>query len=138
MTLAGAMGVIPFGVGLCAWSACHPSSQIFGRTLRQTGRDRTIALTFDDGPNPAATPQLLDLLERFDAQGTFFLIGRHVRACPELSAEIAARGHGIGNHTDSHPNLLWLSRQRILDELERCSASIADATGLCPQIMRPP
>jgi peptidoglycan/xylan/chitin deacetylase (PgdA/CDA1 family) len=84
------------------------------------------------------TPQLLDLLEQYDARGTFFLIGRHVRACPALTAEIAARGHGIGNHTDTHPNLLWQSRRRILDELERCNASIADATGQRPRIMRPP
>jgi peptidoglycan/xylan/chitin deacetylase (PgdA/CDA1 family) len=84
------------------------------------------------------TPQLLDLLEQYDARGTFFLIGRHVRACPALTAEIATRGHGIGNHTDTHPNLLWQSRRRILDELERCNASIADATGQRPRIMRPP
>ena len=107
-------------------------------TQRRTGAPRTIALTFDDGPNPAMTPQLLDLLEHYDARGTFFLVGRHVRACPALTAEIAARGHSIGNHTDTHPNLLWQSRRRILDELERCNQSIADATGWRPRIMRPP
>jgi peptidoglycan/xylan/chitin deacetylase (PgdA/CDA1 family) len=124
--------------GICAWGAYHPSSELFGKTRRRIGRARTIALTFDDGPNPAVTPQLLDLLDRYDARGTFFLIGRHVRACPALTAEIAARGHTIGNHTDTHPNLLWQSRRRILEELERCDASIADATGQRPRIMRPP
>jgi len=116
----------------------HGPSGLLGKTQRRTGAPRTIALTFDDGPNPAMTPQVLDLLEQYDARGTFFLIGRYVRACPALTAEIAARGHIIGNHTDTHPNLLWQSRRGILDELERCNASIADATGQRPRIMRPP
>jgi peptidoglycan/xylan/chitin deacetylase (PgdA/CDA1 family) len=138
MTLVSAAVLIPVGAGICAWGACHPSSQLFGCTQRRTGRERTIALTFDDGPNPAATPRLLDVLERNDARATFFLIGRHVRACPALASEIAARGHTIGNHTETHPNLLWLPRRRILEELERCDASIADATGQRPRMMRPP
>jgi peptidoglycan/xylan/chitin deacetylase (PgdA/CDA1 family) len=138
MTLSDGAALISVGAGICAWGAYHPSSQLFGRTERRTGRARTIALTFDDGPNPAVTPQLLDLLERFEARGTFFLIGRHVRACPALAAEIVARGHTIGNHTDTHPNLLWQSPRRILDELERCDRSIADATGQRTRIMRPP
>jgi peptidoglycan-N-acetylglucosamine deacetylase len=138
MTLSRLAALISLGVGICAWGAYHPSSELFGKTRRRTGTARTIALTFDDGPNPAVTPQLLDLLDRYDARGTFFLIGRHVRACPALTAEIAARGHTIGNHTDTHPNLLWQSRRRILEELERCDASIADATGQRPRIMRPP
>jgi peptidoglycan-N-acetylglucosamine deacetylase len=129
---------IPVVVGTCAWGACHPASQLFGRTRRRTGRDRTIALTFDDGPNPEVTPGLLDLLERYEARATFFLIGRYVRACPSLAAEIAARGHAIGNHTDTHPNLVWLSRARVVDELARCEAAIVRATGQRPRFMRPP
>jgi len=138
MTLPGSAALISLAAGICAWGAYHPSSELFGKTLRRTGRAGAVALTFDDGPNPAVTPQLLDLLDRYDVRGTFFLIGRHVRACRALTAEIAARGHTIGNHTDTHPNLLWQSRRRILDELERCDASIADATGVRPRIMRPP
>jgi len=138
MTLSSSAAMISLAAGICAWGAYHPSSELFGRTRRRTGSTGAIALTFDDGPNPAVTPQVLDVLERYDARGTFFLIGRHVRACPTLTAEIAARGHTIGNHTDTHPNLLWQSRRRILDELDRCNASIADVTGQRPRIMRPP
>jgi peptidoglycan/xylan/chitin deacetylase (PgdA/CDA1 family) len=133
-----AAALTSLGARIRAWGERRRSSELRGKTQRRTGVPCTIALTFDDGPNPAMTPQLLDLLEQYDARGTFFLIGRHVRACPALTAEIAARGHGIGNHTDTHPNLLWQSRRRILDELERCNASIADATGQRPRIMRPP
>jgi len=138
MTLSSPAAVISLAAGICAWGAYHPSSELFGQTQRRTGRLRTIALTFDDGPNPAVTSRLLDLLERYDARGTFFVIGRHVRACPALAREIVARGHTIGNHTDTHPNLLWQSRRRIVEELERCDVSIADATGQRPRIMRPP
>jgi peptidoglycan/xylan/chitin deacetylase (PgdA/CDA1 family) len=138
MAVSPAVLAIPVVAGICTWGACHPRAQLFGPTRRQTGRDRTLALTFDDGPNPAVTPQLLDLLDRYDARATFFLIGRHVRACPSLAAEIALRGHAIGNHTDTHPNLVWLSRAQVLDELARCSAAISTATGQRPALMRPP
>ena len=138
MKVSPAVLALPAVAGICAWSACHPRAQLFGPTRWRTGRDRTLALTFDDGPNPAVTPQLLDLLDRYDARATFFLIGRHVRACPGLAAEIALRGHAIGNHTDTHPNLVWLSRGQVLEELTRCAAAIVTATGESPGIMRPP
>lgn len=97
-----------------------------------------IALTFDDGPNPASTPALLDLFDRYGVRGTFFMIGRHVRANPELAAEVAARGHAIGNHTETHPNLMWLPPGRIRDELTRCQDAIYRATGRQAAWMRPP
>ncbi len=116
----------------------HPASQVFGPTTRRTGDPSAMALTFDDGPNPAVTPRLLDLLSRHNVRATFFLIGKFVRACPALAAEISARGHAIGNHTETHPNLVWLSPRRIAEELERCSEAIAAATGREARWMRPP
>jgi len=124
--------------GALAWGAVAPGSQLFGPTIRRTGNPRTIALTFDDGPNPHATPRLLRLLEAHGVRATFFLIGGFVRACPGLVAEIAARGHVIGNHTDTHPSLLMLSPRRIADELSRCQDAIESACRLRPVWMRPP
>jgi peptidoglycan/xylan/chitin deacetylase (PgdA/CDA1 family) len=138
VTVSGAVLAIPVVAGICAWSACHPRAQVFGPTRRRASRHRTLALTFDDGPNPAVTPRLLDTLDRYDARATFFVIGRYVRACPGLAREIADRGHSVGNHTDTHPNLLWLSRAQVLDELLRCGDSILQATGQRTAIMRPP
>lgn len=132
---AGAAGA---GGAAGAWGAVHPKSQLFGRTLCRTGDASTLALTFDDGPNPAVTPRLLELLARHEARATFFLVGRYVRACPGLAAEIAARGHAVGNHTETHPNLIWLSPQRIREELVRCNEAIAEATGREACWMRPP
>jgi len=124
--------------GAYSWAACVPSSQLFGRTIQRTGDAHTIALTFDDGPNPAVTPSFLDLLDKHSIHATFFLIGTHVRACPDLAREIVLRGHTIGNHTDTHPALPLLSRQRISDELARCDESIQSATGHAARWMRPP
>jgi peptidoglycan-N-acetylglucosamine deacetylase len=138
MWVSAAVLALSVSAGICAWGAFHPRAQLFGPTHWRTGRDRTLALTFDDGPNPAVTPQLLDLLDKYDARATFFLIGRHVRACPALAAEIALRGHTIGNHTDTHPNLVWLSPAQVLNELGRCDAAILSATGQSAGIMRPP
>ncbi|HKQ85884.1 MAG TPA: polysaccharide deacetylase family protein [Candidatus Acidoferrales bacterium] len=124
--------------GTYSWAACVPSAQLFGRTIRRTGDSRTIALTFDDGPNPAVTPELLDLLDRHAIRATFFLIGAHVRACPDLAREVARRGHVIGNHTDTHPALPLLSGRKISQELDRCDEAIRSATDVVPRWMRPP
>ena len=97
-----------------------------------------IALTFDDGPNPAITPNLLDLLDRHKVRATFFVMGRCVRAFPALAKEIADRGHTIGNHTDTHPALTFLSPRRISDELDRCDDAIDSAIGRRTRWMRPP
>jgi peptidoglycan-N-acetylglucosamine deacetylase len=124
--------------GLVSWAAVAPSSQIFGPTIRRTGDSRTIALTFDDGPNPGVTPGLLDLFARHKIRATFFVTGEHARALPALTKEIADAGHTIGNHTDTHPALTFLSPQRIADELDRCDEAIASATGKKSRWMRPP
>jgi peptidoglycan/xylan/chitin deacetylase (PgdA/CDA1 family) len=117
------------GAAVGAWGAVYPRSQLFGRTVCTTGIPSTVALTFDDGPNPAATPALLDLLDKYDACATFFLIGRHVRAFPALAREIVARGHAIGNHTETHPSLIFLSRVKLREELNRCREAILSAVG---------
>ena len=111
--------------------------------MHHTRRRIEIALTFDDGPNPAITPQLLELLERHSVRATFFLIGRFARACPELVCEIAARGHAVGNHTETHANLAVLSGSRTVEEIARCGESIAGALArgaqaVAPMWMRPP
>src|ERR1700688_2354393 len=103
--------------GIATWGAVAPSSELFGPTLRYTASSRKIALTFDDGPNPAVTPRLLELFDRYAVRATFFMIGKFARACPELVKEISVRGHLIGNHSDTHANLLFRSRAGIRDEL---------------------
>ena len=124
------------GAGLCAWGALHPRSQLFGPTLRNAGSG--CALTFDDGPNPDVTPHVLSLLEKYQVPATFFVLGKHVREYPGLAAEIAGRNHQLGNHTYTHPSLLLFTRQRIIDELNRCEDAIIEATGRRTTRVRPP
>jgi len=131
-------GAAVTAAGIAAWGAVAASSQLFGPTVRHTDSPRKIALTFDDGPNPAVTPQLLGLLDRYSAHATFFLIGKFVRECPGLVQEISVRGHLLGNHTDTHTNLFFQSRAGIREELARCQVSIAAAMAGTPVWMRPP
>lgn len=124
--------------GATAFGAVHPRSQLFGRTIFQTAQARKLAITFDDGPNPAITPKLLDLLDRHRAKATFFLVGKYVRECSSLAREIASRGHVVGNHTETHPRLVYCSPERTRAELIRCSEAIHQATGEKTRWFRPP
>src|SRR5262249_33503876 len=131
-------GGLAIATGTAAWAAFQPGSQLFGPTLVRLPSASNLAITFDDGPNPAATPAVLHLLHRHGVTATFFLIGQWARDCPTLVAEIAARGHAIGNHTDTHPNLVWLSIPRIRTELLRCQTTIEQIVGRRPRLVRPP
>ena len=131
-------GAVVAVAGIAAYGAAYPRAQLFGRTVCRTNSARKLALTFDDGPNPAITPKLLDLLDRYNAKATFFLIGRYVRECPELVQETIARGHLVGNHTETHPNLFRLSRREIRIELRLCHDAISSAIGAPPKWFRPP
>jgi peptidoglycan/xylan/chitin deacetylase (PgdA/CDA1 family) len=122
--------------GVCAWGALHPRSQLFGPVICSAGN--ACALTFDDGPNPAVTPRLLSLLERYGIRATFFVLGKYVDENPGLAKEISGRNHVIGNHTYGHPNMLFFTAQRIVDELTRCEDSIFKATGRHGACVRPP
>ncbi len=97
-----------------------------------------IALTFDDGPDPELTPAILDLLDAEDVVATFFLVGEHVVAAPDIVRRIAADGHEIGNHSWSHPLLPRLSDQAIASQFAMTDAAIFDAVGFVPTIARPP
>ena len=121
-----------------AYGAVFPRSQVFGPTICQTNSPRRLAITFDDGPNPTITPRLLKLLQGNNARATFFLIGRVAQGCPALVREMAAGGHAIGNHTETHPNLFWLGRAQIRDELRRCNDVIQSSTGRPAKWFRPP
>jgi peptidoglycan-N-acetylglucosamine deacetylase len=135
--IAAPAAAVGFGA-LTAYGAVNARAQLFGATLSSTGDPRKLALTFDDGPNPAITPKLLDLLDRHKAKATFFLIGKYVRASPALVKEIVARGHLLGNHTDTHPNLFFCGPAETHEELRRCTEAIQQAARLEPRWFRPP
>ncbi|MFG1911091.1 bifunctional polysaccharide deacetylase/glycosyltransferase family 2 protein [Kribbella sp. NPDC048928] len=99
---------------------------------------RTIALTFDDGPDPVWTPKVLDLLREQHVHATFFVVGTAVAAHPELARRIVAEGHQIAVHTFTHANLSTASSWRRALELRQSQLILAGATGVSTTLIRPP
>lgn len=97
-----------------------------------------VALTFDDGPHPEGTPQILDILAAHHAKATFFVVGEQVKKRPELARRILEEGHLIALHAHRHRLQLRLSAQQLNDDYERGIAAIQDATNHTPTLHRPP
>ncbi len=121
----------------------YRNSPIFGPVLarlpaRLPGSAPRIALTFDDGPNPDATPRILDALAASDVKATFFLLGKHVDQWPHIAARVAAEGHTIGNHGWHHRKLHVKSPHAVREDLIFGADSIARATGVRPTFFRAP
>ena len=135
ITLASAAAV---GISYAGYAAMAPASQLYGRTLTHGSDPEQMALTFDDGPNDPHTMHLLDVLAKHNAKATFFLIGKYVRKRPDIARAILAAGHEIGNHTESHPNLILVSAARLRQELADCGKALEDALGSKVTLFRPP
>jgi peptidoglycan/xylan/chitin deacetylase (PgdA/CDA1 family) len=108
-----------------------------GRRIRWRGEPGGVALTFDDGPDPEFTPQVLDVLRRYGARATFFLVGQRADRHPELVRRIAAEGHAIGNHTYSHVHCRELELPALIRQLERTDAALERALGGLPDSLPP-
>jgi peptidoglycan/xylan/chitin deacetylase (PgdA/CDA1 family) len=137
-----AAGAVVVGAGVAAGvfveGALRPQSQMFGRTLVAGSDPAEIALTYDDGPNDAATMQLLDVLARHETRATFFMMGKFVRQRPEIARAVQAEGHLVGNHTMTHPWLAWQTERVIREELRGCNETLEDAMGAPVRYFRPP
>ena len=110
-------------------------NRVAGVVVRVRTSEPLIALTFDDGPNPDATPELLDMLAAHDAKATFFMLGVQAEAHPRLVAAVQRGGHAIGNHTWDHPSLPLISRGERLRQI-RHTGSLLPGTGR--PLFRPP
>ncbi|WP_193508428.1 polysaccharide deacetylase family protein [Streptomyces coeruleorubidus] len=106
--------------------------------LRVSGRGRTMVLTFDDGPDPRYTPDILDTLAEYDVRAMFFVCGEMAADSKKLLARMADEGHVVGNHTWSHPLLTRLTRRQIRSQLERTCDVIEEAYGERPEWFRAP
>ena len=135
---AAAAAVLGLVTGGLAYASLWPTSQLFGETLIAGDDPEERALTFDDGPNDAATPHLLDVLAKRKVRATFFIMGSFARQRPEIVRRAAVEGHLIGNHTMSHPKLAFDSRLKVRQELADCSAVLEDLTGQPVRFFRPP
>ncbi len=125
--------------GAAGYQSMAPTAQWYGHTF--TGNRspvRSIALTYDDGPNDPHTLRLLDVLAKHEVKATFFLIGRYAKLRPDIVRDIVQAGHSVGNHTFTHPNLIFRSAKDTHVELTQCQDAIGEATGQMPTLFRPP
>ncbi|WPZ16915.1 polysaccharide deacetylase family protein [Geobacillus subterraneus] len=99
---------------------------------------KVVAVTFDDGPNPVYTLNVLDIFKGVSGKATFFMIGLHMEKHPKIVEAVKSQGHEIGNHTYSHARLTSLDEDGCLQEMERTDAMIAAMTGRKAVIFRPP
>jgi peptidoglycan-N-acetylglucosamine deacetylase len=137
-TLAATAAVAVTAGLTLTYAALSPGSQLFGHTIVAGADPNQVALTYDDGPNDIATDELLELLARHNARATFFMIGRFVRQRPEIVRRVHAAGHLIGNHTQTHPWLSFLSSRDLREELRACNQALEDAIGAPVHYLRPP
>jgi len=121
------------------YQSMAPTGQWYGRTFTGLARGtKQIALTYDDGPNDPHTLRLLEVLARHEVKATFFLIGHYVRQRPDIARDVIHAGHVIGNHTFTHPLLIFKSAAEIRRELSDCRAAIQDSVGEHSNLFRPP
>jgi peptidoglycan/xylan/chitin deacetylase (PgdA/CDA1 family) len=117
----------------------YPNSYLFGRPITNVrGDGKAIALTFDDGPNPEATPRILDALKERGVKATFFVLGRHADAWPELVRRVTDEGHVIGNHGWHHRKLHVRGPGYVRRDLTMGTDSIVKASGIQPSLFRAP
>jgi len=96
-----------------------------------------VALTFDDGPDPVFTPQILDKLKKYGVKATFFLLGVNMEKFPELVKRISAEGHAIGSHTYDHPKLTELNDEEFCQQMLKSDELIQQLAGYKPRFFRP-
>ena len=100
--------------------------------------DENIYLTFDDGPDENITPRLLELLSKHKIKATFFMVGQKAERYPEIVLQIHKNGHAIGNHSYTHPHLIFKSKESIEEEIKRTDEAVFEITGKRPTLFRPP
>ena len=134
-TVGGIAGEVVEGASVLlllfvAWSAFTPNARLFGRVIG-TGFSPSpkVAITFDDGPSPEHTPAVLDALRTAGARSTFFVLGRHVRAHPELARRIVAEGHELASHGDDHSLLTFAGPAAIAHQFRAADEAVSEAVG---------
>ena len=131
--------VLLFFIVLCFTAPFLPGFSFF---LPIVSRGRSgqgaVAVTFDDGPDPASTPKLLALLSKYETMATFYVTGRRAEQYPHLVREIVSHGHTIGNHTYSHDNFIMFKGEDALKEEIRRAQEVLHRLGIFPCTFRPP
>ncbi len=99
---------------------------------------KRVALTFDDGPHPKVTKNILNILDKHEVHASFFMLGKRVSYYPDVAQDVATAGHEIGNHTWNHPRLTRLTSEQIDEQIEKTQSEIQQAVGFTPSMIRLP
>src|SRR5439155_17382060 len=127
--------VLALIAGPVAWGVYWREGIVYGVPTKE----KLAALTFDDGPHPIYTPEILRILDRYRVKATFFMIGSRMEQYPDVVRSVAAHGHAVGNHTYTHPRDLGSEGEsQVATELERCERVIERLTGRRTRLFRPP
>lgn len=131
---------IMVGIAIVAFGVFQIQTNFFLKaTHRSNTTNKQIALTFDDGPHPVYTQQVLKLLDHYNAKATFFCIGKNVMQHPDIVKQIHDTGHTVGNHSFTHAATIdFHGKSRWLGELEKTDAVIAQVIHRKPTFFRPP
>ena len=124
---------------LCLLRILSLSARAEGQVIYRSAQADTmkIAITFDDGPHPILTPKILDILEKYQIQATFFMVGVNVINYPQTAKEVIARGHEVGNHTYTH-HMAGLDQAGIAKEIADCEDALEELCEYRPHLFRPP
>lgn len=137
--VATALAVVAVVVATLWYLLENPVSQTFGRTVTQVPvRQKVVALTFDDGPNPPYTDEIVEFLHKRHVPATFFVVGMAVAQYPDVVRKEVAYGDAIGNHSWAHAHLVLESRAHLVKDLEQTDAAIYRAAGVHTRLFRPP
>lgn len=129
---------------MAALTDSRTASRIYGDSEKAEKIDpyreleKKVAITFDDGPDPVYTSQLLDGLKEREVKATFFLLGKQIEKYPEIVKRMQEEGHLIGTHSYEHVNLSLLSDEKAMEQVNETNQLIFDITGEYPQYIRPP
>ena len=127
----------------CTVFACYVSAKYYPDNIdniyvHRNTDEKTIALTFDDGPHPHKTEKILEVLKKYGIKATFFVIGENASLSPDVLKKVSDEGHEIGNHTYDHKSIYKIKSEFLLESIKRCEQTIYDITGKRPSLFRPP
>jgi len=136
--LVWSIGVVGVIVSILGYSYFSPTADVFGKTIdRVATSQKSIALTFDDGPNEPYTSQVLDILNSYGVKSTFFVVGKNAEYYPDVARRVVAEGHVIGDHSYTHKPLAEFDVPDYT-ELDKAQNAIYQVTGVKPHLFRPP
>src|ERR1700716_1724686 len=137
LVMTGATGAA--AAAAAGYQSMAPTGEWYGQTFTGVARGSPqIALTYGGGANDPHTLRVLECLAKHGARATFFLIGRYVQRRPDIVRELVQAGHAVGNHTFTHPLLIFKGEAEIRKELSECHAALSEAVGEHSNLFRPP